>query len=63
MEFEIIPEIDVPAHSLAFTQYDPTLALGPGKGRDHLDTSNPKTYEFLDSLFDEYLGGENPVFG
>ncbi|EOU1464795.1 discoidin domain-containing protein [Clostridium perfringens] len=60
---EIIPEIDVPAHSLAFTQYDPTLALGPGKGRDHLDTSNPKTYEFLDSLFAEYLGGENPVFG
>lgn len=60
---EIIPEIDVPAHSLAFTQYNPTLALGPGKGRDHLDTSNPKTYEFLDSLFDEYLGGENPIFG
>ncbi|MDZ4992914.1 family 20 glycosylhydrolase [Clostridium perfringens] len=60
---EIIPEIDVPAHSLAFTKYDPSLALGPGKGRDHLDTSNPKTYEFLDGLFEEYLGGENPVFG
>lgn len=57
----IIPEIDIPAHSLAFTQYKPEL--GSKKyGMDHLDLFLPATYEFLDSLFAEYLGGDSPVF-
>ncbi|MGG5461924.1 discoidin domain-containing protein [Clostridium sp. B9] len=60
---EIIPEIDVPAHSLAFTKYDPSLALGPGSGRDHLNINKQETYDFVDGLFEEYLGGDNPVFG
>ncbi len=59
---EIIPEIDFPAHSLAFTRYRPELASTGRNGRDHLDITNPKTYEFLDSLIAEYIGGENPVF-
>ena len=29
---------------------------------DHLDLFNPETYKFMDGLFKEYLGGENPVF-
>ena len=29
---------------------------------DHLDLFNPKTYEFMDGLFKEYLEGEEPVF-
>ena len=58
---EIIPEIDAPAHSLAFTQYKPEL--GSKKyGMDHLDLFNPKTYSFMDGLFKEYLEGKNPVF-
>ena len=57
----IIPEIDVPAHSLAFTQYMPEIG-SKEYGMDHLDLFNPKTYEFLDKLFKEYLEGENPVF-
>lgn len=57
----IIPEIDVPAHSLAFTRYRPSLG-SKEYGMDHLDLFNPGTYEFLDSLFAEYLGGESPVF-
>ena len=58
---EIIPEIDVPAHSLAFSQYRPDL--GSEKyGMDHLDLFKSSTYQFLDSLFTEFLGGENPVF-
>ncbi len=57
----IIPEIDAPAHTLAFSHYLPEI--GSEKyGMDHLDLFNPKTYEFLDGLFKEYLQGENPVF-
>lgn len=57
----VIPEIDVPAHSLAFTQYKPEI--GSQKyGMDHLDLFNPETYKFVDNLFKEYLEGENPVF-
>lgn len=59
---EIIPEIDVPAHSLAFTQYMPEIASSGRNGFDHLDITNPKTYEFLDTLIAEYIGGDNPVF-
>ena len=58
---EIIPEIDAPAHTLAFTHYKPEI--GSKKyGMDHLDLFNPETYKFMDGLFKEYLGGENPVF-
>lgn len=58
---EIIPEIDVPAHTLAFSHYRPELG-SKEYGMDHLDLSNPETYTFLDALFKEYLGGDNPVF-
>ena len=58
---EIIPEIDVPAHSLAFSRYRPEIA-SKGYGDDHLDLGNPATYAFVDSLFAEYLAGPNPVF-
>lgn len=58
---EIIPEIDVPAHSLAFSHYMPELG-SKEYGADHLDLFNPKTYEFVDALFKEYLEGETPVF-
>lgn len=58
---EIIPEIDVPAHSLAFTHYRPSLA-SEQYGADHLDLSNPEVYNFLNGLFKEYLEGDNPVF-
>ena len=57
----IIPEIDVPAHSLAFTHF--RKELGTEKyGMDHLDLYNPNVITFLDSLFTEYLEGEDPVF-
>ena len=58
---EIIPEFDVPAHSLAFVHYRPELG-SKDYGLDHLDLFNPATYTFVDSLFMEYLGGEEPVF-
>lgn len=57
----IIPEIDIPAHSLAFVHYNPKL--GTEKyGMDHLDLYNPETYTFVDALLAEYITGENPTF-
>ncbi|HLZ86503.1 MAG TPA: family 20 glycosylhydrolase, partial [Puia sp.] len=57
----IVPEIDVPAHSLAFTKLRPEI--GSRKyGMDHLDLDNPVTYQVIDSIFMEYLQGPNPVF-
>ena len=58
---EIIPEFDVPAHSLAFVHYRPELG-SKDYGLDHLDLFNPATYTFVDSLFMEFLGGDEPVF-
>ena len=58
---EIIPEIDAPAHTLAFAHYMPEIG-SKEYGMDHLDLFNPKTYEFMDGLFKEYLEGEEPVF-
>lgn len=61
MGVNIIPEIDIPAHSLAFTHY--RKEFGSEKyGMDHLDLFNENLYPFLDSLFTEYLEGEDPVF-
>lgn len=58
---EVIPEIDAPAHTLAFSHYKPELG-SEEYGMDHLNLSNPETYAFMDALFKEYLEGENPVF-
>ncbi|MCH5279602.1 MAG: family 20 glycosylhydrolase [Christensenellaceae bacterium] len=58
---DIIPEIDIPAHSLAFTQYKPELA-SEKYGSDHLDITKQETYDFCDALLKEYLSGKEPVF-
>ena len=47
---EIIPEIDIPAHSLAFTHYKPEIG-SKEYGMDHLDLFKPETYQFADNLF------------
>ena len=61
LHVEIIPEIDAPAHVLAFTHYRPELG-SKEYGMDHFDLSNPDVYPFMDSLFAEYLSGKEPVF-
>lgn len=58
---DIIPEIDIPAHSLAFSHYKPELG-SKEYGMDHLDLFSPAVYPFFDALFKEYLEGEKPVF-
>lgn len=58
---KIIPEIDVPAHSLSFVKAVPEI--GSKKyGMDHLDINNPKTKEVINNVFKEYLSGPHPVF-
>ncbi|MEG0163581.1 MAG: family 20 glycosylhydrolase, partial [Mucinivorans sp.] len=57
----IIPEIDAPAHTLAFTHYKPEIG-SKEYGMDHLDLFNPETYKFMDALIKEYLGGDDPIF-
>ncbi|MEG2755524.1 MAG: glycoside hydrolase family 20 protein, partial [Mucinivorans sp.] len=57
----IIPEIDAPAHTLSFGKYMPEVA-SKKYGKDHFDLFNPKTYEFMDRLWAEYLSGDEPVF-
>ena len=57
----IIPEIDIPAHSLAFAHYKPEIG-SKEYGMDHLDLYKEETYLFVDTLLDEYLSGEEPVF-
>jgi len=57
----IIPEIDIPAHSLAFTHYKPEIG-SKEYGMDHLDLYKEETYKFVDTLLDEYLSGKEPVF-
>lgn len=58
---EVIPEIDAPAHSLAFTHFRPEYG-NEEFGVDHLDLFHPGVVPFLDSLYSEYLGGPDPVF-
>ncbi|NGY37595.1 family 20 glycosylhydrolase [Flavobacterium sp. XN-5] len=57
----IIPEIDVPAHSLAFSKAFPQIA-SKEYGKDHLDINNPETYTIVENVFKEYLEGDSPVF-
>jgi len=57
----IIPEIDVPAHSLAFSKAFPQIA-SKEFGKDHLDINNPETYNIIENVFKEYLEGKSPVF-
>lgn len=57
---KVVPEFDSPGHALPFTEARPDLAR-PGK-KEYLDVQNPGSAPFVQSVFDEYLDGENPVF-
>lgn len=62
----LVPEIDIPAHSTAIANYDPSLkfdcpALSDGYT---LDITKPQTEKFLDGLLEEFvpLFPDSPVF-
>lgn len=51
---QIIPEIDVPAHSAAIIKWRPDIGLDNGKS-DHLDLSKPETTAAIKGIFDEFM--------
>ena len=58
----VVPEFDVPAHSLAFTRVKPEFA-SEAYGADHFDLSkSDEILAWLKPLFAEYLTGAEPVF-
>ena len=66
----ITPEIDMPAHALAFTKVFPEYAVfnevSPLMKKrpltDHINIADPKAVDFVKQIFDDYTKGENPVF-
>lgn len=56
---EVITEIDSPGHSGAIMNIRPDLMLEDGY---HMNLNNPETIPFMQSLYDEFLDGEDPVF-
>ena len=66
----ITPEIDMPAHALAFTKVFPEYAVynevSPLMKKrpltDHINVADPKAVDFVKQIFDDYTKGENPVF-
>ncbi|WP_460802690.1 discoidin domain-containing protein [Microbacterium sp. GXF6406] len=51
---QILPEIDVPAHSLALIHWKPELGMNNGDS-DHLDLTKPETTEIIKGVFDEFI--------
>ena len=67
MGVEIVPEFDTPAHSLALTKVRPDLAMkdtSVARHWDHLDldTMYDESLAFTQSIFNEYMTGDDPVF-
>lgn len=63
----IVPEFDMPAHSLALTNVRPDLRTPKSmtrRGNDHLNLAGKydESLTFALSIWDEYLTGSNPVF-
>ena len=65
---KIIPELDVPGHALAMVRVRPDLMYKGSVGNKHdceraamLDLTNPETFPFVSSIFDEYL--DEGIFG
>lgn len=68
----IVPEIDMPAHAVAFTKVWPELAVHNTRvttagsttrsAIDHLDVRKPEARQLIRDVFGDYTRGENPVF-
>lgn len=59
----VVPEIDAPAHSLAFTKVFPEYAFKSDPSHvDQIDFSQPGALEMMKSVYQEYIEGDDPVF-
>lgn len=61
---KLVPELDVPGHALALVRVRPDLMYKGSVGGKHtceraamLDLTNPETFPFVSSIFDEYIDG------
>lgn len=61
---KLVPELDVPGHALAMVRVRPDLMYKGSVGNKHdceraamLDLTNPETFPFVASIFDEYIDG------
>ncbi len=70
MGMNIVPEIDMPAHAVAFTKVWPELGV-TGKSLttnarrhaiDHFDLTKPEATRKIEEIFDDYTGGATPTF-
>ncbi|CQR47227.1 Beta-hexosaminidase [Paraliobacillus sp. PM-2] len=67
----IVPEFDTPGHALSFVKVRPELMykgkVVNGKGEMEraamLDLDHEETVSFIQSMYNEYLDGKNPVIG
>lgn len=60
---EVVPEIDMPAHSLSITSLFPDLGLdGSPDIVDELDLANTDAVELALEIWEEYLTGEDAAF-
>ena len=67
MGVAVVPEFDTPAHSLALTKVRPDLAMkdkSVARHWDHLDLDSmyDESLAFTQSIFNEYMNGDEPVF-
>ena len=67
MGVAVVPEFDTPAHSLALTKVRPDLAMkdkSVARHWDHLDLDSmyDESLAFTQSIFNEYINGDDPVF-
>lgn len=67
MGVAVVPEFDTPAHSLALTKVRPDLAMkdkSVARHWDHLDLDSmyDESLAFTQSIFNEYMNGDDPVF-
>lgn len=68
--FNIVPEIDIPAHANSFTKVFPEMMVeglvSPLNSErplvDHIDISKPEVVDMVKELFDDYTKGSNPTF-
>lgn len=62
---QIVPEFDAPGHALAMIRVRPDLMYKGSLGRHKeaeraamFDLTNPKSFQFIASIFDEYINGK-----
>ncbi len=55
---DVVTEIDTPAHSSVFARVKPEYLSYPS----HIDIYNPDAVQFIQSVYNEFLDGDDPVF-